>query len=82
MNFVETRIHGAFEVRHEIRSDARGRFKRQYCEREFAEAGLNTSWVQANHSVTHRDRVDPGNAFSAATCGRGQAGQLPGREGI
>ncbi len=39
-------------VRHDIHSDPRGRFKRQYCEREFAEAGLNTSWVQVNHSVT------------------------------
>ena len=52
MEFVETRIAGAVEVRHGVRSDDRGRFKRQYCEREFADAGLNTHWVQANHSVT------------------------------
>jgi dTDP-4-dehydrorhamnose 3,5-epimerase len=52
MEFVAIAISGAFEVRHEARSDARGRFKRQYCEQEFAAAGLNTHWVQVNHSVT------------------------------
>lgn len=52
MDFEPTPIGGVFAIRHEIRSDARGRFKRQYCEREFATAGLNTRWVQVNHSVT------------------------------
>src|SRR5207253_464437 len=52
MEFLPTAIVGAFEVRHNLHSDARGRFKRQYCEREFASAGLNTHWVQVNHSVT------------------------------
>lgn len=52
MDFLATPIIGAFTVRHEIRSDLRGHFKRQYCEREFADAGLNTHWVQINHSAT------------------------------
>ena len=52
MEFAPTRIPGAFMVRHDVRTDPRGRFKRQYCEREFAAAGLNTRWVQVNHSVT------------------------------
>ena len=52
MEFVPTQIAGAFAVRHDVRADARGRFKRQYCEGEFAEAGLNIRWVQVNHSVT------------------------------
>ena len=52
MEFLPTSISGAFEIRHDVRSDARGRFSRQYCEREFAAAGLNTRWVQVNHSVT------------------------------
>jgi len=52
MEFVPTAIPGAFEVRHDIRSDTRGSFKRHYCEREFSAAGLNTRWVQVNHSVT------------------------------
>ena len=49
---IPTSIAGAFEVRHDVWSDERGRFRRQYCEREFAAAGLNTRWVQINHSVT------------------------------
>ena len=52
MEFAATAIAGVFEVRHDVRSDARGRFARQYCEAEFAAAGLNTGWVQVNHSVT------------------------------
>jgi dTDP-4-dehydrorhamnose 3,5-epimerase len=52
MEFLPTSISGAFEIRHDLRSDARGRFTRQYCEHEFAGAGLNTRWVQVNHSVT------------------------------
>src|SRR3954466_14595774 len=52
MKFLPTKIAGAFEVRHDLVSDPRGRFKRQYCEREFAAAGLSTNWVQVNHSVT------------------------------
>jgi dTDP-4-dehydrorhamnose 3,5-epimerase len=52
MQIIPTSIAGAFEVRHDVQSDERGRFRRQYCEREFAAAGLNTRWVQINHSVT------------------------------
>ena len=52
MLFIPTRLKGAFEVRHDVRSDARGRFRRKYCEREFGAAGINTIWVQVNHSVT------------------------------
>jgi dTDP-4-dehydrorhamnose 3,5-epimerase len=52
MEFLSTAIDGAFAVRHDVRSDSRGRFRRQYCEREFADAGLNMHWVQVNHSVT------------------------------
>ena len=52
MEFVPTSICGVIEIRHDLRSDSRGRFRRQYCEREFAAAGLITRWVQTNHSVT------------------------------
>lgn len=52
MRFLPTNIAGVFEVRHEVQVDNRGRFERQYCEREFGEAGLNTRWLQVNHSVT------------------------------
>lgn len=52
MEFVSTLIDGAFEIRLNVHSDPRGRFKRHYCERDFAAAGLATRYVQANHSVT------------------------------
>lgn len=53
MDFLETEIDGVREVRLKVHSDARGRFKRHFCRGEFAEAGLETAWVQMNHSVTH-----------------------------
>ncbi len=52
MDFIPTSIAGAYEVRHKTHGDARGRFRRTWCERAFAEAGLTPHWVQANHSVT------------------------------
>ena len=52
MEFLPTSIAGAFEVRLKVHGDARGRFKRHYCEREFDRQGLPTRWVQANHSIT------------------------------
>src|SRR6476661_1612217 len=52
MRFEPTAIDGVTIVRHDGRGDERGRFRRLYCEREFAAAGLNTHWVQSNHSVT------------------------------
>ena len=52
MDVIPTLIPGAYEIRHDVRADDRGRFKRQYCAREFAAAGLNTRWVQVNHSLT------------------------------
>jgi dTDP-4-dehydrorhamnose 3,5-epimerase len=52
MEFVPTSIAGAWEVRLNVRSDARGRFHRGWCDRAFAEAGLAPRWVQMNHSVT------------------------------
>ena len=52
VEFIPTSIAGLMKIRHDVRSDARGSFKRQYCEREFAGAGLNSHWLQVNHSVT------------------------------
>ena len=52
MDFIPTNIAGAYEVRLTVRSDARGRFRRTWCERAFVEAGIGVRWVQMNHSVT------------------------------
>src|SRR5215217_233652 len=52
MDLVETEIAGAYEVRLDVRGDARGRFRRTWCESAFAQAGIAADWVQMNHSVT------------------------------
>lgn len=52
MEIVSTAIAGVFEIRLDVRADKRGRFKRHYCEKTFAEAGLMTRVVQVNHSIT------------------------------
>lgn len=52
MEFVPTKIDGAYEVRPNVRADARGRFRRTWCDEAFAEAGIKARWVQMNHSVT------------------------------
>ncbi|MFN3943479.1 MAG: dTDP-4-dehydrorhamnose 3,5-epimerase [Allosphingosinicella sp.] len=52
MEIVATAIAGLAEIRLQVRSDSRGRFKRHFCARAFAEAGLMTGVAQVNHSIT------------------------------
>lgn len=52
MQFEPTEIAGAYKVRLDVHADQRGSFRRTWCGREFAEAGLAAEWVQMNHSVT------------------------------
>jgi len=55
MRFTPTLLAGAFLIELEKREDERGFFARFFCEREFAEAGLETRFVQINNSLS-RDR--------------------------
>ncbi|MEE9336117.1 MAG: dTDP-4-dehydrorhamnose 3,5-epimerase [Granulosicoccaceae bacterium] len=48
MQFEATPLAGAYLINSEPRSDDRGAFGRTFCVDEFSEAGLNTSWQQAN----------------------------------
>jgi dTDP-4-dehydrorhamnose 3,5-epimerase len=48
MIFTETKLAGAFIIDLERRSDSRGFFARSFCQREFAEHGLNVVIAQAN----------------------------------
>lgn len=48
MQFEEAPLAGAYLIITEPRSDERGAFGRTYCVDEFSEAGLNTTWQQAN----------------------------------
>lgn len=48
MVFVETALSGAYVIELEPRNDNRGFFARTFCQREFAERGLNTQIAQSN----------------------------------
>lgn len=50
MIFEETSLRGAYLVRPELHRDARGFFARTWCQREFAEHGLNPDLVQCSLS--------------------------------
>jgi len=52
MKFRELSLSGAWEINIERREDARGFFARSYCDREFSDHGLNTTWVQMNVSFS------------------------------
>ena len=54
MRFTETELPGAFVVELERREDERGFFARAWCEREFAEHGLDTRVSQCNVSFNER----------------------------
>ena len=51
MKFQETPLLGAHLIDLEKREDDRGFFARMFCEREFAEHGLSTHFVQVNNSL-------------------------------
>ena len=50
MQFMETSLRGAWIVETEPVRDSRGSFARTFCEREFAEHGLETRFVQHSSS--------------------------------
>ena len=52
MKFHQTPLKDAHLVELEKRGDERGFFARVFCEREFAAAGLETRYVQANCSLS------------------------------
>jgi dTDP-4-dehydrorhamnose 3,5-epimerase len=55
MQFLPTRLDGAYLIELDKREDERGFFARLFCEQEFAKAGLETRFVQINNSLS-RDR--------------------------
>lgn len=50
MKFHETPLHGVYVIEPEQRGDARGWFQRVFCEKEMADAGLESRFVQVNNS--------------------------------
>ncbi|HEY7641500.1 MAG TPA: dTDP-4-dehydrorhamnose 3,5-epimerase family protein [Steroidobacteraceae bacterium] len=58
MILSETAIEGAYIVEPQRHTDARGYFVRHWCQREFAQAGLNVQIVQSSASFNlHRHTV-------------------------
>jgi len=54
VRFTSTAIEGVVVVELDLHLDERGGFARTYCDKEFSEAGLPTSFPQCNLSVNHR----------------------------
>jgi dTDP-4-dehydrorhamnose 3,5-epimerase len=69
MKFVETSLKDAVLITLEKRGDARGYFARTFCAEEFARAGLETSFVQANASHNVRAGTLRGMHFQRAPHG-------------
>lgn len=51
-HFRETSLSGSFLIEPVVREDNRGWFFRSFDETTFSRAGLNTQWLQMNHSYT------------------------------
>ena len=68
MIFVETKLKGAHIIEPEKREDERGFFARSWCEREFAEHGLNPHTVQCNISFNKKRGTLRGMHYQVEPC--------------
>lgn len=66
MVFDETFLNGAFVIEPEKREDVRGFFARTFCQREFAERGLETAVAQSSISFSPRKGTLRGMHYQAA----------------
>jgi len=66
MRFVDVNVIGAKLIEPSARSDNRGRFMRAWCNREFAEHGVDFSPVQANMGFSVRKGTVRGMHFQVA----------------
>lgn len=67
MRFFPNPVTGSFLIEPEKRSDERGFFARLFCETEFAAVGLETSYVQANISLSARKGTVRGLHYQLGT---------------
>ena len=65
MIFTPAQLPGLWVIDLELREDERGFLARTYCEREFAEHGLNTRWPQCNLTHTRKRGFLRGMHFQA-----------------
>ncbi|MES2962666.1 MAG: dTDP-4-dehydrorhamnose 3,5-epimerase family protein [Bdellovibrionota bacterium] len=81
MKFNATPLDGAFVIEVDAKIDERGSFGRVFCEREYRDHGLHTSFVQANFSFNSKKgtlrglhfQADPHGEVKVARCTRGRA---------
>jgi dTDP-4-dehydrorhamnose 3,5-epimerase len=66
MNFIETKLKGAFLVEIEKLTDERGFFGRSWCRKEFDSHGLNSHLVQANVSFNRKKGTLRGMHYQVA----------------
>jgi dTDP-4-dehydrorhamnose 3,5-epimerase len=66
MTFHETKVPGVFEIHLELHHDERGFFARSWCEKEFAEHGLNPRLAQCSVSFNTRKGTLRGMHYQAA----------------
>jgi dTDP-4-dehydrorhamnose 3,5-epimerase len=65
VKFQETNLPGVWLIDIELREDERGFLARTYCDKEFAEHGLNTRWPQCNLTLTKARGMIRGMHFQA-----------------
>lgn len=63
MIMKEGKLKGIFEIQLEPHKDSRGFFARTYDEKIFQKHGLNTNWVQENHSFSREKNTIRGLHF-------------------
>ncbi len=63
MEFIETKLRGAFLIRPKVFQDERGFFLESYSEKVFAEKGIDVHFVQDNHSLSVKKGVLRGLHF-------------------
>ena len=63
MEFIKTKLEGAWLIRPEIFKDNRGFFLESYSQKKFREAGIETVFVQDNHSKSVQKGVLRGLHF-------------------
>ena len=70
MIFTETKLAGAFLIEPERNNDVRGFFARNWSEKEFAEQGLVSRFVEANISFSHKTGTLRGMHYQEAPYGQ------------
>jgi dTDP-4-dehydrorhamnose 3,5-epimerase len=66
VTFTETKLHGVYVVDPQRSGDERGFFARTWCEREFAECGLNPRLAQCSVSYNRKKGTVRGLHYQAA----------------